>query len=649
MSQEPKPATHFQPVAPGLYLRSADQAHMEIEGRVILLALVLSLLVHAVAAWAVYGRPLTEIDPALFRRGEQIVRVQRATEDRIIDRDDAGVPRSANNDRPEVRPPEPADVVRQTLGGTGIAPSPLSPPLPPLPAPMLTTPVIGPRTLEAGPRDPGALGGLRDPSALGAGDPASPAGLPAGAGGQAGPRVDLPQVVAKPPSLSKGVEIAYSGPPTGNPSLTVPGGAMVQGPGQGKSVAGTGTGGSGIARNLLADQSTTPGITLGPPPLEPYRPSDRMGPGVPATRPTPPTPRPALDITPPAPALTGPNLQYTEHLDQDFDYALTVLEPQGNQRGYLRVDATPRRTLQRLQTMPKDVVFLIDTSLSIPQDWVDQMVAGVRDALATLNPQDRFNIVLFNQSARFMGPNGILPATEANIAAAREFLTHARAAGMTDVNQALTRLLVRDVAVERVYNLVLISDGKPTLGVMDTRDLINLITRDNDLSASIYCVGVGEDPNRPLLEFLAYRNRGFCVMAGSEKKAPIVIRDLLGRLRYPIIKEVRADVAGIDPAEVFPRDLPNIHQGQTFSIFGRWDKADRFTIRISGRNGIRPVDLTFTRDLAQGAPGDKKMPSEWAFWKLHHLYSQLITDGNAAPIRAAIEALRKEYGLKTVY
>ena len=84
---------------------------------------------------------------------------------------------------------------------------------------------------------------------------------------------------------------------------------------------------------------------------------------------------------------------------------------------------------------------------------------------------------------------------------------------MTDINKAVSRLLVRDVSTERVYDIVFMSDGQPTEGVKDMRDLLNGITRDNDLSTSIYCVGVGVEPDHAQLEFLAYRNKGFCVFA----------------------------------------------------------------------------------------------------------------------------------------
>ncbi|MFP3787422.1 hypothetical protein, partial [Burkholderia sp. SIMBA_024] len=75
-------------------------------------------------------------------------------------------------------------------------------------------------------------------------------------------------------------------------------------------------------------------------------------------------------------------------------------------------------------------------------------------------------------------------------------------------------------------------------GVIDTRRLIDLITRDNDLSASIYCVGVGDRQDRELLDFLAYRNKGRSVFVEDVDRAAPAINDLLSRLRYPLIRGV---------------------------------------------------------------------------------------------------------------
>lgn len=342
-------------------------------------------------------------------------------------------------------------------------------------------------------------------------------------------------------------------------------------------------------------------------------------------------------------------LEIPEHLDDDFDYVVTRQPGRVGEAGYFKVEIVPKRSLRRLETMPKDVVFIIDTSASIPQTWVEQMVAGVKFALGSLNPGDRFNIMMFSERPRLFSEQ-IQPATQANFERALKFLDDAASSGATDVNAALSRLLTRDLNQQRVYNLVLLSDGRPTRGVMDTRDLINIITRDNDLNSSIYCVGIGPQANRELLDFLAYRNKGFSVFVDDRRRVATEIRELMSRLRFPLIKDVAFNVAGLDAATVFPKDLPNIHQNERFAIYGRYPQPQTFTIRMTGRTaGGKAVDFSFSRSLNDAPLTVTPIDRDWAFWKLHHLYSEIIRQGQTTPLMQQIEELKLRYGVKTLY
>jgi len=348
------------------------------------------------------------------------------------------------------------------------------------------------------------------------------------------------------------------------------------------------------------------------------------------------------DLAPPEPAVS---------LDDDFEYRVSRYTERREPDGWFQVQITAKRSLRKLRAMPKDVVYLIDTSSSLPQAWVEQVTRGVAESLPALNDGDRFNIVKFNQSPTALSTQRIQPVNAETLAAARRFLDGAQSEGWTDVNAALRRLLVRDTDTRRAYVLVLISDGLPTRGVTDTRDLINLITRDNDRVAGIYCVSVGDRQNTELLDFLAYRNKGRSIHVKRRDDAAPAIRDLLSELRYPLIKDVRLGFAGLDRGTVFPLDLPDIHQGQTFNVFGRYDADDpqRFTMRIAGISADGPVDFTFTRDLAQAPLGDKQIAKSWAFQKLHHLYSEIIRLGERDQLLDQIKQLRKDYKLKTLY
>ncbi|MEM9599188.1 MAG: hypothetical protein AAGD06_33275, partial [Acidobacteriota bacterium] len=155
--------------------------------------------------------------------------------------------------------------------------------------------------------------------------------------------------------------------------------------------------------------------------------------------------------------------------------------------------------------------------------------------------------------------------------------------------------------------------------------------------------------NRELLNFLAYRNKGFSVYADDIEDASVTIQDLMSRLRFPIIKDVRLDVAGLSSSTIYPADLPNIHQGETFSVFGRYTDADDFTMQISGISGGAPVAFTFTRDLGRAAEGEEQIATDWAFWKLHALYSRIIQEGERPELLREVDQLRRRYRLRTLY
>lgn len=560
-----------------------------------LLALGVSLLIHVGAVLLLWDRPLGQVDPQSLRESREVWRVRRSADDVILEF-------SANPGKQAAPTPTPTEPVMDLLtlsqnlladDSSAPAPNDFDPALPLQPIATDHLQVESPSELTVD--LPTLLGGrLLGPA------PASAAFAPG----------------SIEPDLGTGME-----------------------PGSQSDAR--------RARAILAHAGLTPGHN----PLPPKRPHvveldpvDRRLIDSPLTLP---------DIAFVDIALKNTmQLDIPEHLDSDFDYNLSVWidrKAKKSPYAYFRVDVTPKRSLRKLHTLPRDVVFVLDVSSSIEQEWINQSILGVWDALGRLNPEDRFNLVLFNEQAAALSNQGALPATEENLARANAFLRDTKSQGYTDVNRALSKLMIRDVAAERVYDIILISDGKPTRGVVDTRDLINLITKDNDLAASIYCVGVGARQDQALLNFLAYRNRGFSTFIRDFTEAREQLRRLTTRLRYPIMKDLKLDVVGVDDAEVYPRNLPNVHQGEPFSVFGVYERSGRFTLRVSGHNGQKKLDFTHGFNFAVADQADKKLGSDWAFWKLHHLYSRIIAEGERQTIMNQINELRKRYKLKTLY
>ncbi|HAI14118.1 MAG TPA: hypothetical protein DCM28_20600 [Phycisphaerales bacterium] len=592
-------------------------------------ALLVSVIAHGALAFKYANESFVHIDPALIGQDNTFIAVDRAPEqDIIVD--------PLPEETVDTKPQESVEAMDQTVNEDDLV-------------------AMSQALLDDSPPPPAQSQAVTEEVELRQIADEKPAdNLEEGKLSEGFPEVALPSSVKDSQLVQIPLDIKFT-PGTGTGD---------EGTGEG---SGGGTGGiamiSGDAQNILLGSGLVAGFNPKPQKLAPPVFEEKHDVTVDNAIVDAPLQMPKVDFTELA-MDEAAKVNIPEKLDHDFDYYLTryVAPQQTNTgwfgrkqsftddgRGYFKVEIVPRKSLKRLPTMPKDVVYLIDISGSVPQTWVDQIVRGVRDSLASLNKEDRFNIVFFSDTPVIFSPNQIQEATDENLAKARQFLQDRNSEGMTDVNHALSRLLVRDLEVARVYNLIMISDGRPTHGVMDTRELINLITRDNDQVASIYCVGVTNRQNRSLLEFLAYRNKGFCVYSDSEMQVAQTIRDLGSRLRYPLMKDVHMSLLGIDPEDVYPKDLPNLYQGEKFEIYGRYDRSRKFTMRVVGHNGRRVLDMTFGKDIAESQVGEKEMPFRWAFWKLHHLYSEMLRRGESERVKAQIEALKKQYDLTTLY
>lgn len=584
----------------------------------LILGAVVSVGVHAALGVVVRDLPIGRIAADAFERDRAPVRVKRAAFDKL--RDAEGDAEQAANDAAAAAPASTDALTDRLLDAVDAAPDPTDAPFEPdlelrsvpEPRPRFDEPPVAAADLAL---DALLADFIAEPPAMDAADPlpGEPAAAAPGADGRAS---DLLAALTAADAAAEVGGLLTGGGPAGAMAAAS---AVTGGPGSGGGGfggAGAGGGGSGGAGGT----GDLPGMDF-----------LSFGGVAPA----------AADFEPP------------QRLDDDFAYTVARVDQPGGGAGvepggHFRVRISGRRSLRKLATMPKDVVFMVDTSRSIDQDTIDEITDGIANGLGAMNPDDRFNIVLFSDQVRFFQRDPT-PVNPDSLRLARKWLGGVRSRGYTDVNLALRQLLRRDLPEGRVYELIMISDGKPTLGVLDTRELINLITRENDLNASIYCVGVGRGQDNRLLDFLAYRNKGFSIGVPNRRNIATEITALMSRLRYPIITDVEVRFAGSGMSEVYPLRLPNVHQGEQFEVYGRYAQPGPFTMQITGRSAGRPVDLTFGSDLSVAAGGNAEVARGWAFWKLHHLYSEIIRVGPKTDLVRMVQQLRDDYGLETLY
>jgi uncharacterized protein YegL len=367
---------------------------------------------------------------------------------------------------------------------------------------------------------------------------------------------------------------------------------------------------------------------------------------------------PIVDKLPDLPPPDKP----TVHLDGDFDYVLRTYDgPVREKRGlfgstvpraagepaWYEIQIRPRASLRRLKPLAKDVVYVVDTSSSIQAKWLAAVKTGVASALDALNEGDRFNIIMFEQEVKLLTTDALMPATKPNIKAARAFIKDAKVAGFTDVNKALSGLVKRRLPPDRVYQIIFISDGTPTAGAISPQQIIDVFTRENAGVAAIYAVAVGDEVNEPLLESLAYRNKGYVERPDNSRATTGVIRELASRLRYPILKDATFTAAGVDTRSIYPRQPRDVHQHDPISMFGRYIDNKQVLMRVAGDSGPKRMDFTFKLSFKDAQAGEQRIAAAWARAYTHHLMSEMLRRGasDAARLAEQIDAIRKRYGI----
>lgn len=338
-----------------------------------------------------------------------------------------------------------------------------------------------------------------------------------------------------------------------------------------------------------------------------------------------------------------------EFIDDVVDMELDAYVPPGERDGYFRLRIVPKEG-ESISPLPKDVTFIIDASNSILQRKLDQTVAGVRDCIATLRPDDRFNVVIFRDSPTLFRPSLTFASAEEK-QAAREFLTNVQSRGETDVYKGILPVISEPPRRGVPGIALVLSDGKPTTGIRDGRTLINALTAENHAQYSIFAFAGGRTINQHMLDLLAYRNRGESSFTPQLEAIGSELPRFFSNLSDPILVSCAANFGGIDETFVYPKQIPDFYRGQAFTVYGRFDPTqDReFAVRLTGESGQEKKEVIFRADLADADHGDRDIARNWAFRKIYHLIGEMTRLGETPELLAELRALGRQYNIRTSY
>ena len=336
-------------------------------------------------------------------------------------------------------------------------------------------------------------------------------------------------------------------------------------------------------------------------------------------------------------------------IDDLVNIQLNAYIPPDGGLGYFQLKIVPK-VEGSLPVLPKDVTFVVDASNSINQHKLTVTARGVQRAIDLLHPEDYFNVIVFRDSPAPFRPQRV-PASLQNKEFAKNFLKDIKSRGATDVYRAILPVLQTPPRPGIPGLVIVITDGRPTTGMRDSRAIINGLSSDNRLRNSIYSFGGGRTVNRQLLNLLAYRNKGVAFVTPRIDDIDEELPRFMATLNEPLLIKLKADYGRIDAENVYPKEVPDFYRGQAVTVYGRFDPATDtdFVMRLTGSAQERQEELVFRTDLQEAASGIPAIARLWAFQKSYHIIGEISRYGETPERLATLQELSQRYNIQTTY
>jgi len=234
------------------------------------------------------------------------------------------------------------------------------------------------------------------------------------------------------------------------------------------------------------------------------------------------------------------------------------------------------QSLTDKQRLPRESIFVIDTSGSMGGNSIRQAKAALRYALEHLRSGDRFNVIQFNDSASGLF-SAAQPVDDKNIGRALRYVDSLEASGGTKMVEALHLALNGSTNSEVVRQVVFLTDGS----ISNERQLFDIIHKRLG-DSRLFTVGIGSAPNSFFMRKAAQFGRGTFTYIGNTSEVAEKMNELFSKLETPVMTNLNISwPAGVD-AEMWPRRLPDLYHGEPLVLKARLKKAEGEMI-VTGR------------------------------------------------------------------
>src|SRR6476661_4335413 len=257
----------------------------------------------------------------------------------------------------------------------------------------------------------------------------------------------------------------------------------------------------------------------------------------------------------------------------------TVLTQSDQRGGHFATYLIPALNYQTNQIVPKDVVFLMDTSGSQQGEPLAKSQELMRRFIQGLNPNDTFTIIDFANTATALSTTPLANTAE-NRQRAINYIDKLQANGGTELLNGIQAVMNFPAAARgRLRSAVLITDGY----IGNENEVLALVQRSLKPGNRLYSFGVGSSVNRFLLNRLAEVGRGTSQVIRQDEPSASAVEKFFRQINSPVLTNIQISWEGMgEKPEIYPIAAPDLFASEPLVLFGK--KTDRAPgqLRIRG-------------------------------------------------------------------
>ncbi len=206
--------------------------------------------------------------------------------------------------------------------------------------------------------------------------------------------------------------------------------------------------------------------------------------------------------------------------------------------------------------MPREVIFVIDTSGSMEGMSMEQARESLILALGRLTSQDRFNVIQFNSYTSKLYPDAA-PVNGKSLREAKDYARSLRASGGTEIAGALDAALIGSDNPKVIRQVVFMTDGS-----VGNEDALLGIIRKKLGDSRLFTIGIGSAPNSLFMTKAAEFGHGTFTYIGKVEEVNEKMSGLFRKLENPVLTNIGVNLPGLVEAERWPKQLPDLYSGE---------------------------------------------------------------------------------------